>query len=167
MHRFSVPVIRKGAPTSSRVGVDSTRVAEGRELALGSHRPPCNVRPNQDSAGRGGTQRRALCFLLYLSRLFLPWRIFMLSLCLRKSAKPAGDRYLRGACRPRIPSLRALGTMRYLRYQAGSSCFLPFSGNRAAGGQRANSRLVALLAISVPQVPVSSSVVWLVPQSHR
>lgn len=88
--------------------------AQGRNR-IGSPQPPSASRgpSNQGSAGRGGTEWRALCFLLYLPLLISAWRKFMLSLCLRKSAKPAGDRYLPGVCRPRRPSLQALGTMRY------------------------------------------------------
>lgn len=91
-----------------------SRTADGKELALHSHRPPRKVQPNQGSAGRGGTKRTRACFPCS-PWLISAWRKFMLSLSLRKSAKPAGDRYLREVCRPRRLSLRALGTMRYHR----------------------------------------------------
>lgn len=71
------------------------------------------LRSNQGSARRGGTEWRALYFVLCLPGLLSAWRKFMLSLCPRKSARPVGDHYLQGACRQRRLSPRALGTMRY------------------------------------------------------
>lgn len=67
------------------------------------------IRTAQEGAGL----RSAQCAFCSIFLLVSAWRKFMLSLCLRKLAKPAGGQCLPGACRPQRPSLRAPGTMRY------------------------------------------------------
>lgn len=119
------------------------------------------IRTPQEGAGLRGA-RSVLAVPVSVG---LQWRRFMLSLCLRKSAKPAGDRYLREACRPRIPSLRALGTTRYLRSWARSSCF-PLSPGTAPLAVRA--RALAFWLVSPSPSPSSRlRFCCSVTQSHR
>lgn len=119
------------------------------------------IRTPREGAGLRG----ARCVLAVPVSVGLQWRRFMLSLCLRKSAKPAGDRYLREACRPRIPSLRALGTMRYLRSWARSSCF-PLSPGTAPLAVRARALAFWLLSPS-PSPSSRLRISCPVTQSHR
>ena len=128
---------------------------------------PRTVCSNQGSAGRGGTEWRALCFLLPLAWLLSAWKKFMLSLCHRKSARPAGDRYLRGACRPRRLSPRALGTMRYPRSRPGKPLPSPsLLEPRPRPPAREPSCLLAPLALLCPP-NARLRLGCLVPQSHR
>lgn len=144
--------MRKGGPTSSRLGVDGTRIAEGRELALRSHRPPCNVRPNQDSTGRGGAQGRAECSGCTCLSWFAMEEIY---------AKFVSQKISKTRWRPVPPgSLQTADTFAAGSWDnevpplLGEKLLLPpFSWNRAAGGPRASSRLLARLAISVPKFP--------------
>lgn len=127
---------------------------------------PRTVRSNQGSAGRGGTEWRALCFWLSLAWLLSAWRKFMLSLCHRKSARPAGDRYLRGACRPWRLSPRALGTMRYPRSRPGKPLPPPsLLEPSPRPPARELSRLLAPLALLCPP-NARLRLGCLVPQSH-
>lgn len=151
----------EGHPNSSRLGAGSARTADGGEMALRGHRPPRQVRANPGSTGRSGVARRAPCWLRYLLALLSAWRKSTPSLCLRKSAKPAGGRCLRGACRLRRPSLRALGTMRYPRSRAGEP-LPPLPGLLEPARQL--PRLPAPLALFCPSSPRLGCPV---PPSHR
>lgn len=129
--------VRKSIPASSHRLAGPAQRTEKSWLSAATVRLVMS-HPMRAPRGGAGLRGRGLALLACLD---FPstWRKFTPSSSLRKSTKPAGDQYLREVCRPRRPSLRAPGTMRYLRSRARKPLPPPLLLEPHPGRQIANS----------------------------